>query len=164
MWHHVTYRVSPTQHAMGCGPNGRRLWNGVDLLQPPSVVRAASVSSSQKLQQLPVLKLTPTQTLSPVCAGVWPLAAHRRETFPLLIWFLTHYWNNRVALWKWYHDNWCIKTLLTLSVNEPGSPFFSLKEILLFFSVNWRVTAPLPESTLALCASFKKSCVDESVG
>lgn len=70
VWHHVTYRVSPTQHAMGCGPNGRRLWNGVDLLQPPSVVRAASVSSSQKLQQLPVIKLTPTQTLSPVCACV----------------------------------------------------------------------------------------------
>lgn len=54
---------------------------------------------------------------------------------------------------KWHHDNWCIKSLSTWSINDRGSPFFSEETS---FSVNWRAVSLLPESTLALCAPFKK--------
>lgn len=149
----VINRVWPTQPAMGCGPNGRHLWNGVDLLQPHSVVRATSVSRFAVDSN--------TNTVSHFVL-VQSLIGHRNFCSFGSIQMIE---KNHIALWKWYHDNWCIKALLTLSVKEPRSSFFSsLKEILPFFSVNWRLTSQLPESTLALCAPFKKSCVDESVG
>lgn len=51
----------------------------------------------------------------------------------MLVWSLTNFFSfgsiqmikkTHIGLWKCYHDNWCIKTLLTLSVKELGSLFF----------------------------------------
>lgn len=165
-WYHVTNRVSPTQHAMGCGPNGRHLWNAVDSLQPHSVVRAVSVCLSGTLQQLSNLGLTPTQALSPVCAAWCVVSRWPSEGDFSLRWFgltavLQMIKITMLQYEKWHHDNWCIKSLSTWSINERGSPFFSEEAS---FSVNWRAVSLLPESTLALCAPFKKGSVFESAG
>lgn len=83
------------------------------------------------------------------------------QTFSHLVpykWLKNPYWAMKVLPWQLLHQNpldiVCKRARITF--------FFLWRRFSHFSSVNWRLTPPLPESTLG--ASFKKSCVDECVG
>lgn len=161
----IFHRVSPTQPATGCGPNGHHLLKGVDWPQLHSVVSDASCQNAPK-HSTDCFSLIQT-SVSTICSH--SLISHRgagqqmdvREQIllcrfcplpsPLKL-------KSPRCTFNWCHDNPRIKTLLTLSVNEHGSPANS-EGAALSMHLNEVSHCLLSKSTLMLRAPFYWICL-----